>query len=336
MAADRSGRVEDVELSIVLPAHNEEANIRPLWEALVASLHEITASCELIFVDDGSTDSTVEVIEGLSAEGPRIRLIRLTRNFGHQAALMAGIDAARGRVVITMDSDLQHPPQLLAPMIEAWRRGNYVVQTTRIYGPEVGWTKRLLSRLFYAAARSLGGGAIESGGADFRLLDRSVVDALRQIRDVHPFLRGTVPWLGFRTATLPFTAPARHGGAPSYRLIDSARLAFNAIFLISVVPLRLGLVLGLTSAALCLPYFAFALMSYLLGSPLPGWASMILSVLFIGSVQLIVLGLVAEYIGQIFHRVRALPAYVAYPEARTDPKTEPVASGGSSRPKTDG
>lgn len=325
-----------VELSIVLPARNEEANVRPLWEAIVASLKDVTPSFEIIFVDDGSSDATADTVRRLPVYGTSVRLIRLTRNFGHQSALMAGIEAARGRAVVTMDADFQHPPELLKEMVEAWRAGSYVVRTARIYGQEINWAKRILSRLFYRAATMLGAAGIENGGADFRLIDRAVVEELRQIRDVQPFLRGTIPWLGYRTTTLTFQAPARRGGVPSYRLRDSARLAFNAIFLISVVPLRLGLVLGLTSACLCLAYFTFALFAYLVGLSLPGWASMILSVLFIGSVQLIVLGLVAEYVGQIFHRVRALPAYVAYPEADdgTCKESAPADGGekGPSRP----
>jgi polyisoprenyl-phosphate glycosyltransferase len=303
----------------VLPAFNEEPNVAHVHDAVVANLSPVASTFEIIFVDDGSTDGTADAVRRLQEKHSHVRLLRLTRNFGHQAALLAGIEAAAGRAIVTMDCDLQHPPELLPQMIEAWREGAFVVQTVRSYGPEISWPKRGLSRLFYWLTNLVGGVRVEPAAADFRLLDRRVADGLLSINDVKPFIRGTLAWLGYRTTFLPFRAGSRHAGEPSYRLSASARLAFNAIFLLSAAPLRAALILGLFSATLCLIYFAYALGMHFLGKPLPGWASLILSVLFIGSVQLTVLGLIAEYIGQIFDRARKLPVYVRYPEEDAAP-----------------
>lgn len=309
-------------ISVVLPAHNEEKNIPVIYDAIKEVFRPLNIHWEIIFVDDGSKDGTAQVVHQLQQKNSAVRLIRLTRNFGHQAALVAGLNAAHGDAVITMDSDMQHPPSCLPQMIEAWKEGFLVVQMARSATVGISWHKKLFSHLFYKFINFLSLAPIQPGVADFQLLDKMVVKELIRIKDNKPFLRGMIGWFGFKTTILNYTANKRHAGTPTYTFKKSLALGGRALVLVSRHPLRLGLYLGLFTALICIGYIFFSMAAFLWGATLPGWTSLIISSLFTGSVQLIVLGILGEYIGCLFDQSRNLPIFVAYPEVKAPLKVK--------------
>lgn len=248
-------------LSIVVPAYNEEENIDVLFEAINHATEGIGLHLEIVFVDDGSQDTTWQRMLALSHRDSRVRPMALTRNFGHQAALFAGLEAACGDVIVTMDCDLQHPPRLLPDMIAAWRNGFSIVQMVRDDTFGVSWTKRAMSRIFYRLINVLSDTPITAGAADFQLLDRHALDNLLKLGDSRPFLRGMVSWLGYRRTTLRYTAPARVSGRSSYDFARMVSLALDAITNFSTKPLRVAFYIGCLSALLSLFYLIWALLS---------------------------------------------------------------------------
>jgi glycosyltransferase involved in cell wall biosynthesis len=289
-------------LSVVLPAHNEQDNVSTIYFELRRVLQYSEFAVEIIFVDDGSTDATGERVEALAANDRLCRLIRLTRNFGHQAALAAGLNAARGAAVITMDCDLQHPPEVLPDMVSAWRAGALIVQMHRTRTADAGWFKRVSSAFYYRLMQFLCDRPLLLG-PDFQLLDRQVVDTVLSFRSSRPFLRGIVAWVGFPAQQLEFAASARSAGTPSYSLRKMISLGLDGITTLSTRPLRLATYLGLASAGLCLCYSTFILFSYFMGFVIPGWTSVILTLLFLGGVQLLT-------IGRIYELARNVPPYL--------------------------
>ena len=241
-------------LSIVVPAHNEEANVATLHAALCAVASKTAMDVEIIFVDDGSTDQTRQRIAAIQARDERVRLVALTRNFGHQAALLAGLEQARGDAVISMDCDLQHPPSLIPQMIAAWQSGASVVETIRDETEGASWGKRITSRLFYRFINMLSDTPITPGAADFRLLDRKPLNDLLRLRDQRLFLRGMVAWLGYPHASLHYVAGARVAGRSSYSLRRMISFAVDAITAFSAKPLRVAFYVGVIAALLTLCY----------------------------------------------------------------------------------
>jgi len=296
-------------VSVVIPAYNEEKNVRPMYEALGSALRG-PQPFEVIFVDDGSTDGTAECIRALRAQHPGVRLLRFGRNFGQQAALLAGIEAARGAAVITLDCDLQHPPELLPEMLEAWRGGAKVVQMVRTRTAGAGLMKRLTSRLFYSFLNLLSETPVQRAAADYQLLDRSVVEAVLQFRDRSPFLRGLVAWLGFPAVRIEYAAPERTGGQSGYTVRKMLRLAVQAVTGLSSKPLRFSFYFGLLTAMLCVIYAVIAVIALIAGRTVQGWTSVIVLVTFIGAVQLVSIGIAGEYIARIYEQTRGMPRYV--------------------------
>ena len=302
-------RVKPALVSIVIPAYNEEANVRNLYMAVRDALAGVQL-CEVIFVDDGSEDRTADCVRRLRSEGHPVRLIRFGRNFGHQAALLAGIEAALGDAVITMDCDLQHPPAFLPRMIEEWRSGAKLVQMVRKETEGAGFFKRLTSKLFYVLLNSISETPVVRGAADFQLMDRSVVEALLRFKDRRPFLRGLVTWLGFDSTQIEYVAPARRNGKSSYALRKMLSLSLHALTGLSSKPLRLSFYLGVATALLSIVYGLFALIALLAGRTVPGWTSVIVAVTFLGSVQLVSIGIAGEYIARIYEQARGVPRFV--------------------------
>ena len=295
-------------LSIVVPAYNEEPNIVPLYRAIRAALPE-TLPIEVLFVDDGSTDKTAEQVRNLRASEAPVRLVRFGRNFGNQAALLAGLEAARGRAVITLDCDLQHPPDLLPRLLAAWQRGAKVVQMVRLRTEGTGLFKNLTSALFYRFVNLLSETRIQPG-SDYQLLDRTVVDAVLQFKDRQPFLRGLVSWLGFPAESIEYVAPARRAGKSAFTLRRMLRLSVQAITGLSSKPLRYSFYLGLVTALLCLVYSAYALYALYAGKTVPGWTSLLVVITFLGALQLVSMGIVGEYVARIYEQSRGMPRYV--------------------------
>jgi polyisoprenyl-phosphate glycosyltransferase len=307
-------------LSVVIPAYNEEQNVRPVYEAIRASFRG-TEAIEIIFVDDGSRDGTAGQVRSLRAVDPAVRLIRFARNFGQHAALLAGLQAARGDAVITLDCDLQHPPELLPRMAECWREGAKVVQMIRTQTSGAGFLKRVTSKLFYRFLNLISEMPVTDGAADYQLLDRTVVRAVLQFKDRYPFLRGLVGWLGFPAVRIEYVAPERKAGSSAYTFRKMLRLSVQAVTGLSSKPLRVSFYLGFLTAALCLVYAAFAVIALAAGRTVPGWTSVVVVVSFLGAVQLVSVGIVGEYIARIYEQTRGIPRYVIVEEdeAALDP-----------------
>jgi len=306
-------------LSVVVPAFNEEPNVPKIYQRIRAAL--AGERYELIFVDDGSADRTADRIRELRAADPSVRLIRFGRNFGHQAALSAGLEAARGAAVITLDCDLQHPPELLPRMLAAWRQGAKIVQMVRVGSEGAGWYKDLTAKLFYGLINLVSETPVVPGAADFQLLDREVIDALLLFRDRQPFLRGLVSWLGFDATQIEYTPHARVDGRTSYSQRRMLGLCVHALTGLSSKPLRASFYLGLSTAVFCLIYSVFALVALAEGKTLPGWTSVIVAVAFLGAVQLVSVGILGEYIGRIYEQTRGTPRYVVVERDKGEPES---------------
>jgi polyisoprenyl-phosphate glycosyltransferase len=297
-------------ISIVVPCCNEEGNIVCLYGRLQQQLHGVY-HYEIIFIDDGSTDSTLETIQNLSAVDSHVKFISFSRNFGHQNAIKAGLDNAIGDCVITMDADLQHPPELIPKMIEAWKNGHEIVYTVRDDSQQGSLYKRLTSKLFYKIMNKFSSFSIESGAADFRLLDRSVVEVIRKFRESFLFFRGLIGWLGFRQFGIRYQPAERNAGLTKYSARKMIIFAITGITSFSVRPLHFATIAGFSLSGFALLYAAYALcIFFFTHNSVPGWTSVLVSVLFIGGFQLIVLGIIGEYIGKIFLETKMRPNYI--------------------------
>ncbi len=297
-------------ITIVLPAHNEEANVSAVYAEIRDVLANDGHTVELIFVDDGSSDATAERVRELASANKQVRLIRFSRNFGQQAALLAGLRAARGSAVITMDCDLQHPPEYLPQMIQAWEDGAKIVQMIRRHTEDAGWFKRASSRWFYRFIEIFSDSPVVQHAADYQMLDRQIVDYLLQFGDRQPFLRGLVSWLGFPAKQIEYTAPGRRAGHTSYSFRRMLNLSLDAITSLSSKPLRLAFYLGLSAASLGLVYMVFAVWAFLAGRSVQGWTSLIVAIMFLGGVQLVCIGIIGEYIARIYEHTRRMPPFV--------------------------
>jgi dolichol-phosphate mannosyltransferase len=306
----RAGTRRSCALSVVVPALNEAANLPVLFDRLAAVLGEM-ADFEMIVVDDGSTDDTLATLRRMAARDPRLIYLSFSRNFGHQPALRAGIERAAGRCVVTMDADLQHPPEVLAEMLGLWRKGFQVVQAVRLDETRPGWFKRVSSRSYYRLINWLGGLDLEAGSSDFRLLDRKVVEALRLHGEVSPFLRGLTPGLGFRRAKVSYVPADRLSGRTKFSLGRMIALALDGVLATSIRPLRLATLLAGVMSLVTAIYAVYVLwVSLVLDIAIPGWTSVILVVSMVGALQLLVLGIIGEYLGRVLQEVRHRPAYI--------------------------
>jgi polyisoprenyl-phosphate glycosyltransferase len=310
------------DFSIVLPAHNEVANIAPMLTAL----REVMAPLgrfEIIYIDDGSNDGTLATLREAAGDDASVRYLSFTRNFGHEAALRAGLSHARGRAVIVMDADLEHPPALIPDLVKEWRRGFKIVTARRIgYEVNVSWFKRATSRLYYRVLDALGDIEIEPGSANFMLLDRVVVDAINRMEDQDLFLRGAVRWLGYPLASVPFRQSMRQHGDSKYSLRHMIELAVTGIALHSLRPLRFAIWLALGFAAMGVLLVAYSIMSFLfVRHTVAGWTSIMAAIAILGAAQLLVLGIIGEYVGRILRETRKRPSYVVA-ETEADRESE--------------
>ncbi|MEX1257616.1 MAG: glycosyltransferase family 2 protein [Gemmatimonadota bacterium] len=298
-------------VSVVVPVHNEERNLGPLLEAVADSLGPLGLTYEVVFVDDGSADGSLARIRALIEREPRVVLVKLSRNFGHQRALSAGMRYARGECVITMDADLQHPPELLPTLIERWREGYDVVYTVRKDPKETPWIKRATSAGFYRILNAIARMHIPAGAADFRLLDRKIVDLLEEFPERNLFFRGLTSWMGFRQMAVPYTARPRLTGESQYSFTKMLRLAADGITSYTSFPLQLATMAGIAVAGLSFLYGTYAVSAWLFTEQtVPGWTSVLVSVLFLGGIQLISIGIVGAYVGQIFQEAKGRPRYL--------------------------
>lgn len=302
-------------ISVVVPVCNEEKNVADLAAAVLAQLAAAHAEPELIFIDDGSIDDTLAQIKQIAIEQKNIFYLSLSRNFGHQNALRAGLDIATGDAVVTMDGDMQHPPEMIPDMIAKWRNGIDIVCTVRRDSKTTSCFKRKTSALFYWLMNQMTGIRMHKGSADFRLLDRKAVDALKSIRENNIFYRGLVSWTGFRQCGIEYVPSARMHGRSKYSLRKMFRLALDGITAFSFLPLRLAAASGFFIAFLSFFYVLYALFIRLFTvQAVSGWVSLMAGVYFLGGVQLIFIGLCGEYIGRIFMEVKRRPHYLVAEE----------------------
>jgi glycosyltransferase involved in cell wall biosynthesis len=300
-------------ISIIIPAHNEEGNISLIYQRIrnvFSKLEHYTF--EIIFVNDGSRDSTQSVLEQYSRNFDNVKFIEFSRNFGHQPAVKAGMDHADGNAVISMDADLQHPPELIPELIQKWEEGFDVVLTNRKYPKEISYFKKKTSEMFYRFLSRISDVDLKSGGgSDFRLLDSGVVQEFRNFTEDDLFLRGLTSWMGFRQTSVNFLAGERVSGESSYNIKKMMKFAFTGITAFSVKPLYLAAYLGfMFSAFSVVGYGIYVIYSFLAETEISGWASLIMTIVFFGGLQLIILGIFGIYLGKIFKQVKERPNYI--------------------------
>jgi glycosyltransferase involved in cell wall biosynthesis len=299
------------DLSIVLPARNEAGNLALIVAKLGPVLARIGRS-EIIFVDDGSSDGTLAEVRAASATDPSIRYVSFTRNFGHEAALRAGLRFARGRAVVTMDADLEHPPELVAGLVEQWRAGFKVVVALRQSDEaDLPWFKRVTSRLYYRLLEAIGDVRVEPGSSNYMLLDRVVVDMINGLDNQDLFLRGFVRWLGYPLATVPYRQTQREHGQTKYSLNRMVDLAVTGVVAHGVRPLRFAIWLALGFAGVGVVLVIYSILSFLfVQQTVAGWTSIMGAIALLGAAQLLVLGIVGEYVGRTLREIRKRPNYI--------------------------
>lgn len=303
--------VRSPQLSIVAPIFNEEGSVAELYRRLTAALGHETKSWELILVDDGSTDGSAQAIEALAREDGRVRPVVFARNFGHQIAVTAGLDHARGEAVVIIDADLQDPPELIPELIRRWKEGYEVVYAVRTERAGESWFKTATASLFYRLIARITDVHIPLDTGDFRLLDRKVVEALRHMRERHRFLRGMAAWVGFRQIGVPYKRDVRFAGETKYPFRKMVRLALNAVTSFSYFPLQIATYLGFLCAGASALAIVVVILMRLGGSQaFLGQASTLIAVLFLGGIQLISLGILGEYLGRVYDEVKGRPLYI--------------------------
>jgi len=302
-------------ISCVVPAFNEADNLNLLLTGLTAQLAVLTSRWEIIVVDDGSRDATALEMTRWTHR-PGVRYVGLSRNFGKEAALTAGIDKAQGEVVLLMDADLQHPASLVPDMLKAWREGADMVCAARASRADESWLKRLGTAVFYSLVNRNSAVKIPVDAGDFRLMDRRVVDALKSLPERNRFMKGLYAWVGFKNVVIPYVPAERHAGHSTFSLRSLSRLAFTGVTAFTNAPLRLW-----SGAGVVVAFFAIALafwfvIEYLVyGADVPGWATLVCSVMFFSGVQLLSIGILGEYVGRIFDEVKQRPVYIVGVEA---------------------
>ncbi|MEF3304025.1 glycosyltransferase family 2 protein [Paenibacillus sp. GYB003] len=318
------------ELSVVIPAYNEQHQLERTLEAVGFHAGRASSRYEIIVVDDGSSDSTWDVLQQCAMRMRGVRGIRLSRNFGKETALCAGLEEARGAAVIVMDADLQHPPELIAMMVHLWRtdaKADIVEGIKRVRGTEP-LTKRLGAKAFYGALTRLTGHRFE-GASDYKLLDRKVVDAWKRLPERTTFFRGMIVWLGFRTVQVEFDVPPRSGGKTRWSFLSLAKLALNAIIAYSAVPLRLIGVVGLLFLLGAFALGAQTLFRKWTGDAVTGFTTVILLLLVIGSAVMISLSTIGEYVAAIYNEVKGRPRYLIRERVERETEGNELALSGS-------
>ena len=295
-------------LSVVAPVYNEEATIQEFYARVCCALEGV--NFELVLVDDGSTDGSTASLDQLATNDPRVRVVYLSRNFGHQTALTAGLDHARGDAVVMLDADLQDPPELIARMLDHWRAGCDVVYAVREQREGESRFKLSTARWFYKLFDKLAQVELQHNSGDFRLLDRRALDALLAMRERNRFLRGMTVWVGYTQAAVPYKRDPRYAGETKYTLSKMLRFSLDAISSFSHRPLQLATLLGFAISTLAFIAIPVVIVLRIIGSYLPGFGSITIVILLLGGIQLIAIGIIGEYVGRIYDEVKGRPLYL--------------------------
>lgn len=303
-ASERAPRL----LSVVAPAFNEQATVWPFYARVCAALEGVPF--ELVVVDDGSTDETPALLDEMASQDERVRVVHLSRNFGHQTALTAGLDHARGDVIVMIDSDLQDPPEVILAMLDPWSRGSDIVYAVRQNREGETRAKLTTARWFYKLFSKLTNLGLEHNSGDFRLLDRRALDQLLSMRERNRFLRGMTVWLGFTQTAVGYERDPRYAGTTKYTLRKMLRFSLDAVFSFSHLPLQLATLLGFLCSALAFLGLPLVVVARIAGIYVPGVSSILFVVLLIGGIQLITVGIIGEYVGRIYDEVKKRPLYV--------------------------
>ncbi|KXK14422.1 MAG: putative glycosyltransferase [Chloroflexi bacterium OLB14] len=299
-------------IDLVIPIFNEIESIAQTYQDVCAVIDSLPHNFRLIYVDDGSTDGTVDALRKILVNDPRLTLLQLSRNFGHQAALTAGMDASQGDIMISMDGDGQHPPQMIPQMISLIQSGYDIVQTQRMDDDSVSF-KKVTSNFFYWLINKISGTQVIQGAADFRAMNRDALNGLRSMREYHRFLRGMISWMGYKSIILPYEEPKRIAGKSKYSLGKMLRLASDAIFSFSLAPLYIGLSAGLLFFILACAQLTYVLTLWLTNNTqqvVPGWSSLMGILLIASGIIMILLGFIGVYVGYIFQEVKRRPIYL--------------------------
>ena len=302
-----------ISIDIVTPVFNEAGVVERTYANLCAVIDSLPYNFTIYYVNDGSTDGTSEALAALAEKDERIQVIELSRNFGHQAALTAGLDAARGDLVITMDCDGQHPPEMIPEIINLFKQGYDVIQCLRTDAIAMSTFKKWTSEGFYRLLNLVSGTHVLAGAADFRALSRQAVEALKAMPEYHRFLRSMIVWMGYRSVVLPYLEPARIAGTSKYSVAKMIRLASDAIFSFSLMPLYIGLSAGFVFIVLALAQMIYVLVLWLTHQTnriVPGWSSLMAVLLIASGIIMILLGFIGVYVGYIFQEVKHRPVYL--------------------------
>lgn len=305
-------------ISIVLPAYNESSNVNIVYESLIALFDTLPYTLNLLYINDGSSDDTLEHLEKLASKDSRVDYISFSRNFGHQAAVKAGYYHATGDAVISMDCDMQHPPRLIPELIAKWEEGYEVVYTIREKDKKLSWFKRSTSATFYRVINAISDIKIEDGAADFRLLDRDVARLIGSMSESDTFLRGMVKWVGFKQIAIPYQPDKRVAGESKYTLKKMITLAIAGVTSFSLRPLHVALWIGALFTAFSLLSLPYVIWSLVTDHAAAGWSSMMLAICFFGGVQLMVIGVMGLYIGKIFIQTKKRPTFIISKQSKNN------------------
>ena len=298
-------------ISVVAPAYNEEANVELFYTKMREVLESLTTSWEIICVNDGSKDTTLEKLLALHKKDARLKVINLSRNFGKEVALTAGLDHASGDAIVPIDIDLQDPPELIEDMIKLWKEGYDVVYATRIKRDGESFIKKFTANMFYRLIAKISHIDIPRDTGDFRLIDKRVLRELKQLRETHRFMKGLFSWVGYKQVSLPYHRHARHAGESTFNYWKLWNFAIEGITSFSIAPLKIALYLGVVVSLFAFIYSLIIIgKTVIYGADVPGYPSMMVTILFLGGVQLITIGIIGEYIGRIYNEVKQRPLYI--------------------------
>jgi polyisoprenyl-phosphate glycosyltransferase len=307
----QASRSDSILYSIVIPVYNEVEVLPSLYTRLTRVMEGLVEPYEIIFVNDGSNDGSLPLLRDLRAGDERVKILGLSRNFGHQLAITAGLDHSSGQAVVVLDADLQDPPEVIPQLVEQWRKGYDIVFAVREKRRGEGLFKRVTAALFYRLLRRLTFTEIPVDAGDFRLMSRKAVDTLKSMRERSRFIRGLSGWIGFQQTSVPYVRDVRHAGTTKYPLKKMVRFAANGLLSFSSVPLQLASYLGFVVSCVSFVYIAYAIwLKLFTDHTILGWTSVMVAVLFLGGVQLLCLGIVGEYIGRIYDEVKQRPLYI--------------------------